>query len=90
MRSCLAFRFLNSFIDEAETLIPCLVSTAVRQREAKTKMKSVNHSRKEFSSLYLSRYLILIEIISANQSEFKFLSLPLKSGQNVSQENQPI
>ena len=40
------------------------------------------------STLYLSRHFILVEIMCAKQSEFKFLSLPLKSCQNVSQENQ--
>ena len=39
-------------------------------------------------TLYLSRLLILVDIFCANQSESKFLSLPLKSCQNVSQGNQ--
>ena len=39
-------------------------------------------------TLYLSRHFILVAIICANQSESKFLSLPHKSGQNVSQGNQ--
>ena len=38
-------------------------------------------------SLYLSRHFILVELICANQSESKFLSLPPKSWQNVAQEN---
>ena len=39
------------------------------------------------STLFLSRRFILVEIICANQSEIKFLCLPLKSCRNVSQGN---
>ena len=35
-------------------------------------------------ALHLSRYYIMVEIFFANQSEAKFLCLPLKSCQNVS------
>ena len=40
-----------------------------------------------YCTLYLSRHFILKEIICANQSESKFLSLPLKSFQNVLHEH---
>ena len=42
----------------------------------------------QYSVSYSSWHFILLEIVCANQSESKFLSLPLKSCQNVFQENQ--
>ena len=63
------------------------------QCTVKQKLGLSNQLRRIFtyhltSTLYLSRHFILVEIMYAKQSEFKFLSLPLKSCQNVSQENQ--